>query len=344
MALGLLVMFGYSGNKLCMKFINGDVRWGIIGCGDVCEVKSGPAFSKVENSSLQVVMRRDLEKAKDYATRHRVPKFYSSATDLIHDPDVNAVYVATPPAQHEEYAIQSMAAGKPVYIEKPLTLNAASAIRIKEASLKYNVCVTGAYYRRELPLFKKVKSLLQEKALGKIKLVLLRTLQSPVKNIITKTEDNWRVKPELSGGGLFHDLAPHQLDLIYYFFGKPEKFQATALNQDKIERVPDVTNAEGIFPGDVLFNGVWAFNVHESAVTDSCEIIGDNGSLKFSFFTGANLEMKMGSHVENLEFTNPVNIQLPMIEKVVKYFKGEGDNPCSIDDALVSMRMLDAAL
>ena len=326
-----------------MNFIKGEVRWGIIGCGDVCEVKSGPAFSKVEHSSLQVVMRRDLEKAKDYANRHKVPKFYNNGVNLINDPDVNAVYIATPPAQHEEYAIQSMAAGKPVYIEKPLTLNSESAIRIKEASLKYNVRATGAYYRRELPLFKKVKSLLSEKALGNVKIILLRTLQSPVKNIITKTPDNWRVNPALSGGGLFHDLAPHQLDLMYYFFGKPNEFNARSLNQDKINEAPDVTNAEGIFPGDVLFNGVWAFNVDESAVNDSCEIIGEKGSLKFSFFTGASLEIKIASKTETLEFTNPVNIQFPMIEKVVKYFRGEGENPCSIDDALVSMRMLDEA-
>src|SRR5688500_7382014 len=111
------------------KLIQGPVRWGIIGCGDVCEVKSGPAFSKIANSSLVAVMRRDADKAKDYATRHGVPKFYTDAQQLINDPEVNAVYIATPPAQHEEYAIQSMQTGKPVYVEKPIALNAAACLR-----------------------------------------------------------------------------------------------------------------------------------------------------------------------------------------------------------------------
>src|ERR1051326_4587202 len=103
------------------------IKWGIIGCGDVTEVKSGPAFNKVKSSELIAVMRRDAEKAKDYAGRHKVAKWYSDANDLINDPEVNAIYVATPPSSHEEYAMAAFAAGKPVYMEKPMSVNAASA-------------------------------------------------------------------------------------------------------------------------------------------------------------------------------------------------------------------------
>lgn len=327
-----------------MKFIKDDVRWGIIGCGDVCEVKSGPAFSKIKNSSLRAVMRRDAAKAEDYAKRHNVPKFYTDAQQLIDDPEINAIYIATPPAQHEEYAIKAMAAGKPVYIEKPLTLNATSAIRIDEASKQYQVPATGAYYRRALPLFNKVKSLLDEQAIGRIKLVLIHTLQSPAKNVITQTPDNWRVNPVLSGGGLFHDLAPHQLDLMYWFFGKPLDVKGKSYNQDKIYNAPDVTSLEALFPHDVLLKGTWSFNLHESAVRETCEIIGDKGKMSFSFFSGATLDVYRGSEKESIQFSNPINIQHPMIEKVVAYFRGEGDNPCSIEDAIISMNMLDSTL
>jgi 1,5-anhydro-D-fructose reductase (1,5-anhydro-D-mannitol-forming) len=327
-----------------MKFIQGEVRWGIIGCGDVCEVKSGPAFSKVENSRLVAVMRRDAEKAKDYASRHHVPKYYSDAPLLIDDPEINAVYIATPPAQHEEYAIKAMAAGKPVYIEKPLTLNADSCLRIRDASLKMEVPASGAYYRRALPLFEKVKSLLSEKRIGDVKLIHLNTLQYPDKNIITKTPDNWRVNPTLSGGGYFHDLSPHQLDLMYWFFGKPLEVRGRSLNQDKKYIAPDVTSVEAVFPGNILFRGIWAFNVNETAVADTCEIIGGKGTLKFSFFTGAKLEIITNAGTETIEFTNPPNIQHHMIEKVVRYFRGESDNPCSTEDALVSMQMIDSTV
>src|SRR3979490_889057 len=99
-----------------------NINWGIIGCGDVTEIKSGPAFNKVKNSSLIAVMRRDAEKAKDYARRHQVPKWYSNADELITDPDVNAIYVATPPSSHEEYTLAAVKAGKPVYVEKPMSV------------------------------------------------------------------------------------------------------------------------------------------------------------------------------------------------------------------------------
>ena len=69
--------------------IKEQVNWGIIGCGDVCEIKTGPAFNKVPNSKLVAVMRRDKIKAEDYARRHAVPKFFDKTEDLIHDPEVN---------------------------------------------------------------------------------------------------------------------------------------------------------------------------------------------------------------------------------------------------------------
>ena len=109
-----------------MNNISGTVNWGIIGCGDVCEVKSGPAFNKVDNSKLVAVMRRNPDKAKDFARRHGVPKYYSDADEIINDKEVNAIYIATPPSSHESYLEMTLKASKPVYVEKPVTINAAS--------------------------------------------------------------------------------------------------------------------------------------------------------------------------------------------------------------------------
>ena len=103
------------------KKIAGDsVHWGILGVGDVCEVKSAPAMQLIDDSSLVAVMRRNGEKAADYARRHSVPKWYDDADQLINDPDINAVYIATPPNAHAELTRKVAAAGKPVYVEKPM--------------------------------------------------------------------------------------------------------------------------------------------------------------------------------------------------------------------------------
>jgi len=327
-----------------MISINGTISWGIIGCGDVCEVKSGPAFNKVANSKLVAVMRRDQDKAKDFARRHGVPKYYSDAVKLINDHEVNAIYIATPPSSHETYVEMALKAGKPVYVEKPVTVNSASLQRMMAMEETYQGKVCVAHYRRGLSLFKKVKQLVQDNALGKIKLILLKTLQPPSSKIIAKTADNWRINPEISGGGLFHDLSPHQLDIIYWVFGEPVETHVITANQGKLYNAPDLTIVNILFSNDIYFNGVWNFGVNEAATEDLCEIIGEKGTLRFSFFRVSKIELITETGVQAMDMEYPINIQEPHINNVVRFFRGEGDNPCTLKDALVTMRIMDNAI
>ena len=121
------------------------IRWGIIGCGNVTEVKSGPGFQKAQHSALVAVMRRDGALARDYAERHGVPRWYDDADALIADPDVDAVYVATPPDSHAEYALRVARAGKPVYVEKPMALNHAQCRVMIDACRAAHVPLFVAY-------------------------------------------------------------------------------------------------------------------------------------------------------------------------------------------------------
>ncbi|MBL0741960.1 Gfo/Idh/MocA family protein [Chryseolinea lacunae] len=319
------------------------INWGIIGCGDVCEVKSGPAFNKVNNSSLVAVMRRDADKAKDYAARHHVPKFYSDASQLINDSEVNAIYVATPPSTHEQYVEEALKAGKPVYVEKPVTINSASCARMIALAKKYNNKVSVAHYRRALPLFTTVKNLLEKNVIGKIRFVRISVLQQP-KQKYTNTQEPWRLDPSLSGGGLFHDLSPHQLDILYWLFGEPVSSSGRSFNQAGLYNAPDVTTIDASFRNDILFQGIWAFNVAENSREDVCEIVGEKGKLRFSFFINSDLHVVTDKGTDTVAMNFPVNIQLPMIESVTKYFRGEGPNPCSLDEALVTLRMMDKTL
>ncbi len=136
------------------------INWGIIGCGNVTEVKSGPAFNKVENSALVGVTRRDEEKLADYVKRHQVPMSFTNALDLIHSDNINAIYIATPPDVREAFALEAMQLGKPVYLEKPMALNLAACKRLKAVSEKLGVKLSVAHYRRNLPLFMEVKNIL----------------------------------------------------------------------------------------------------------------------------------------------------------------------------------------
>lgn len=325
-----------------MKFISGPVQWGIIGCGDVCEVKSGPAFSKIAGSTLKSVMRRDKAKAQDFAQRHKVPNFYADATQLIEDPEVNAIYIATPPESHEQYAIQAMKAGKPVYIEKPVTVSTKACQNMIAASKEYGIPATVAHYRRGLDLFTRVKSLVEQKAIGDVKLIVLNLFQSAKSDI--DPAENWRIDPSLSGGGLFYDLAPHQLDILYWLFGTPTSATGHSINQGKKYSAPDVTALISVFPNDILFQGLWSFNAPVHSRQDTCKIIGENGTVEFSFFTSfvkAKLEISRNGKCEEEEFSFPKHIQQPMIEKTVKFFQGKAANPCSLDEALITMYMME---
>jgi len=319
------------------------IKWGIIGCGDVTEKKSGPAFNKVPNSELVAIMRRDAEKAADYARRHGVGKWYSDAGELMSDPEINSIYIATPPAYHKGYAIEALRRGLNVYVEKPVTLNKAEAEEIAEVLKQSTAKLTVAHYRRAVPMFLFVKDLLDKKAIGDVRTIQIRMWQKRKPELIAKTAENWRVNPELSGGGYFHDLAPHQLDLMLYFFGVPEKLYGFSLNQSKTTAADDHVAGIALFPNNVVLNGSWSFNVDENEEVDECMIVGSEGSISFPFFGKTVVwHNEDEDEVQVVNFEHPEHIQQPMIERMVNFFQGKAGNLCTIEDAIVVMKMIDA--
>ena len=317
------------------------INWGIIGCGDVTEKKSGPAFKKIADSDLIAVMRRDAAKAADYASRHGVSKWYNDADTMMSDADINAIYIATPPSSHLDYALRALQKGFNVYVEKPVTRNAAEARAMADAVKLGNSKLTVAHYRRAVPMFLAVKKLLDEQKIGDVRTVQIRMWQSRKPKLIADVETNWRVLPEFSGGGYFHDLAPHQLDLMLFYFGEPEKYHGFSINQSASTPADDHVCGQILFKNKVVVNGSWCFNVAENVATDTCEIIGTKGKITFPFF-GNYINWKTDIEDETVTFQHPQHIQQPMIEKIVAYFKNEGPNPCSIDEAVVLMDILDA--
>ncbi|HVW15248.1 MAG TPA: Gfo/Idh/MocA family oxidoreductase, partial [Mucilaginibacter sp.] len=206
---------------------------------------------------------------------------------------------------------------------------------------QYNGKLTVAHYRRALPMFLFVKDLLAKNTIGDVRTVQIRMWKSIKPDLVADSGTNWRVHPELSGGGYFHDLAPHQLDLMLYYFGEPEKYHGYSLNQSNAYPADDHVCGGIVFKNKVVVNGSWSFNVAESQAVDLCEMIGTKGKISFPFFgTVVSWENETGS--ETVNFTHPEHIQQPMIEKIVAYFRGEGPNPCPVEEAVTLMKILDA--
>ncbi|MBN1821987.1 MAG: Gfo/Idh/MocA family oxidoreductase [Prolixibacteraceae bacterium] len=298
------------------------IRWGIIGVGDVTEVKSGPAFYKAENSQLVAVMRRNPEKAKDYAIRHNVSKWYSNADELIHDQEVDAVYVATPPDFHADYAIRVMKAGKPVYVEKPMALNYNQCLEMVKISDETGQPLRVAYYRRTLPAFLKVKELIEKGTLGKIFMVQIRLFKEAVEKNQSPNEMNWRVKPEISGAGHFFDLASHQFDYLDFVLGPIKKVKGSASNQAGLYNAEDTVTAVWKHESGVLGSGSWCFVVDKNDEEDIIEFIGEKGKVSLSCFNHGPVSLNIDGKLTELNFENPTHISQNLVQQVVNELSG----------------------
>ncbi len=303
------------------------INWGIIGCGNVTETKSGPAFNRVEGSKLVAVMRRDAAKAKDYAGRHDVPRWYSDARKLIENPDVHAVYVATPPDSHAKYAVMAAEAGKHIYVEKPMALDDSQCRRMIQAAEKAGVSLFVAYYRRALPSFIKVKELVESGRIGTPRFVNIRLFKAPPEKQLYKDDLPWRYKPEISGGGAFVDLGCHQLDYLDYLFGPILSVKSFALNQAELYPVEDIVSASFVFKSGVVGTGTWCFTVSRENHTDEIEIVGSKGRISFSTFMFTRILVEAESGNEGFDFPRPNPIQGPMIQTVVDELLGRGECP-----------------
>lgn len=322
-----------------------EVRWGIIGCGDVTERKSGPAFNKIERSKLIAVMRRSTEKARDYAQRHRIPKWYDNADELIHDPEINAVYIATPPNTHKEYTIKAATAGKPVYVEKPMALNVNECEKMLAVCHQQNVSLFVAYYRRRLPAFLKVKELLEQGAIGSPKIVNVHLYQSPHPQDFDRDALPWRVIPEISGGGYFVDLASHQFDILDYLLGPIIESNGIAKNQANLYPAEDCVTANFFFQSGIIGAGIWNFTLPPDLQTDSIEIAGDLGKIIFPCFQlDQPVILQSKSVHQTFFFPQEEHVQLPLIQTVVSSLLGNNECPSTGETAIRTNTIIDAIL
>lgn len=315
------------------KKISGDkVSWGIIGVGDVCEVKSAPAMQLVENSEVIAVMRRNEEKLIDYAKRHQISKWYTDADALIADPTINAIYIATPPDTHAAYVIKAAQAGKPVYVEKPMARTVDECDQMIQECDSAGVPLYVAYYRRRLPNFEKIKSLLIDGAIGDVRFVKLELYKSVdpdiVSSITSSMPVNWRIDPEVSGGGYFFDLASHQLDFLDYIFGPIESVFGFADNQSGSYHAADSIHGSWKFANGIHGSGSWCFTVDPSANRDEMLILGSKGSISISFFGEPIVTVHTSDgKQETFTFELPKHIQQPLIQTVVDDILGVGVCP-----------------
>ncbi len=315
------------------------IRWGIIGCGDVTEVKSGPALQKADGSALVAVMRRDGAKAADYARRHGVPRAYASAADLINDPEVDAVYVATPPSSHCDLALAVAAAGKPCLVEKPMALNHAECLRMIQAFQARGVPFWVAYYRRALPRFLTVRDQLREGAIGRITSVHVH-VSAPL--LTGADAAGWRLDPAIGGAGLFFDLASHCVDLLDCLLGPITGVSGFAVNTGGAYASEDVTAAAFEFEDKAVGTGMWNFNAADKA--DVMTFTGSEGELRTPIFSDADVIVTRGTDRRVHDMRNPPHVHQPLIQTIVDELRGQGHCPATAESGARASWVLDRCM
>jgi len=301
------------------------VKWGIIGVGDVTEVKSGPAFNKVANSEIKMVMRRNLEKAKDYALRHSIKSFTNNADEVINNSEINAIYIATPPSSHMEYTVKAAEAKKHVYVEKPMAASYNECKKMIEVCESNGVKLFIAYYRRELDYFKKIKEIIESGVIGEIQYVDIKLLFQPYPRDYDKKNLPWRVQSKIAGAGYFYDLASHQFDYLDFLFGPIKSAKGNKTNQLKLYEAEDIVTASFLFESNIIGSGSWSFIMGNNPKVERTEIIGSKGRILFSFFEPDPIEVYTKDGIKKISIDYPKHVQEALINTVVKDILGVGE-------------------
>jgi len=317
------------------------IRWGIIGCGNVTEKKSGPGFQKANNSELVAVMRRNGKLAKDYARRHNIPKWYDNADHLINDPNVDVVYIATPPSSHLDYTLKAAQTGKPVYVEKPMARSFTECQRMIDVCEKNSVSLFVAYYRRALPRFLKIKAIIERGDIGDVRAINVRFYQKPSKADLSG-EYHWRIDPEIAGCGYFCDLGSHMIDLMQFFFGEIQEVSGFAQNQAGLYEVEDIISANFKFSTGVLCSGTWCFTASENL--DQTDIVGSKGKISYATFGDLPFIVHTKHRRKEYKIHHPEHIQQPLIQTIVDEFTGTGQCPSTGKTAATTNWVIDRVL
>lgn len=303
---------------------NKPIRWGVIGCGKVTEKKSLPAYQKTPGFQVDMVMGRNKERVLDYAKRHKVPGWTTDSREIIENPDIDAIYIATPPDSHKFYALQVAKAGKPCCIEKPMSPNYQDSLAIYEAFAKKNIPLFIAYYRRSLPRFLKVKQWLDENLIGKVSHIRWEKTKLP-NDLDISGKYNWRTDKEVAPGGYFDDLASHGLDLFSFLLGEVKEANGEATNRLSLYSAYDMVLGSWKHENGIIGEGIWNFGV--SNRLDKVDILGTDGTITFSVLDEAPIELKNSSGHQTLEIPHPEHVQQYHVQNIKNHLMGKAQHP-----------------
>jgi len=314
------------------------VKWGIIGCGDVVEHKSGPAFNKVSGSELIAVMRRDAKKAKDFAQRHGVKKYYSDIDALLKDDEINAVYIATPHYLHAQHTIRAAKYGKHILCEKPMALTVKECEEMIRACEENDVQLMVAYYRRFFPVVEKIKELLREGKIGRP--ITARAQVFALYHLPAGESFPWRINPQMAGGGFLTDVGSHRVDLLIYLLGKVREVAAFVDMVHFDFEIEDSSSLIMRFTNGA--HGVASFHWNIATAVDELEIAGTKGRILSTDLASGDLKIYTDQGREKYRLSPPHITHLGLVENFVRSIIAGKRNCLPGEEGLKTTKVLEA--
>lgn len=316
------------------------IHWGFLGCGKVVQTKSGDSFRNVKGSTIEAIMRRDLEAARVSAQYFGAPQWCDTVEALL-SKDIDAVYIATPPGLHYEQALKCLEAGKPVYLEKPFARNYTESRELTEKFQKAGVPLYIGHYRRALPRFLKIRELLQAGAIGTV-----QTIDFHLNRIFSPREakETWLYNPVLSGGGKFFDIAPHTVDIIQFLFGNITKVNGHARNIGTGCPLENLVEME--FVTERGARGHAVFDCVAQEKSDRMRVSGSKGTMEFSVHGKTDVIVRdLNGHViEAFDLPDPRTVEQPMVQSVVEDLLGIGHCESKAAEVLCTYDVIDQVL
>jgi len=314
------------------------IRWGIVGCGDVAEHKSGPALYQTPGSELVAVMRRDQAKAADFARRHGATRWYSDIESLLADPEVNAVYVASPHGLHLTHVTQAAQAGKIVLCEKPMGTGTDEAQQIVDACKAYGVPLTVAYYRRFWPITQAIQQLLAEGAIGQV----IQARVQLADHFAGDPQRPWLTSHTQAGGGALANAGSHWFDLVRFLLGQVVDVMAYCSSEAGGFEVDDTAvvqmrTAPGVL---VSFASTW----QSQTPINEIDLIGTTGRILAGPLSRGQLVLQRGAtEPETMQYPRTGVAHRELLGELIPRLLAGQPSPVPGEEAVAVWRIMEAA-
>jgi predicted dehydrogenase len=286
-------------------------RWGLIGAGDIVRKRVAPALRDLPNCELVSIARANAGLAAEFAKEFGASKWFDDYRELVADPEIHAVYIATPVFLHAEQAIAAAESGKHVLCEKPMALNVEECDRMIDACRSNNVKLGIAYYRRFYPVLDRIKELISDDAIGKVSVAQINAFEYV--DLDSGDPRHWFIEKAKSGGGPMIDFGCHRLEVLTNLFGSVEKVTSLVSNRVFGREVEDTAVASMQFENGTCASVTVTHAAREPQ--DTLDIYGTEGSIHVPVLNNGQMTVRVGGTIRDVSLPPDANIHAPLIEQ-----------------------------